>query len=171
MGTTPIYGFPYPDPSDLVANYPALGQQLAEDIEAELLVAGKILQVIQGTTSTQVSTSSLTAVTTGLTATITPSSATNKVFVIAQTAIAHNNTTNRSIYTLFRGTVAGTTLTRSSALGANIQTGLSLHFLDTPNTTSAQIYTLGFAVNNVGISAVAQANNFEASIVLMEVSA
>jgi hypothetical protein len=33
MGTTPIYGFPYPDPSDLVANYPALGQTLAEDVE------------------------------------------------------------------------------------------------------------------------------------------
>jgi hypothetical protein len=32
-GSTPIYGFPYPDPSDLVANYPALGQDLAEDIE------------------------------------------------------------------------------------------------------------------------------------------
>jgi hypothetical protein len=32
-GATPIYGFPYPDPSDLVANYPALGQDLAEDIE------------------------------------------------------------------------------------------------------------------------------------------
>ena len=36
MGTTPIYGFPYPDPSDLVANYPALGQQLAEDVETEI---------------------------------------------------------------------------------------------------------------------------------------
>ncbi len=32
-GSTPIYGFPYPQPSDLVANYPALGQDLAEDIE------------------------------------------------------------------------------------------------------------------------------------------
>jgi hypothetical protein len=32
-GATPIYAFPYPDPSDLVANYPALGQDLAEDIE------------------------------------------------------------------------------------------------------------------------------------------
>jgi hypothetical protein len=35
-GATPIYGFPYPDPSDLVANYPALGQQLAEDVEDEI---------------------------------------------------------------------------------------------------------------------------------------
>ena len=32
-GTTPVYGFPYPEPTDLVADYPALGQQLAEDIE------------------------------------------------------------------------------------------------------------------------------------------
>lgn len=39
-GTTPIYGFPYPEPSDLVANYPALGQELAEDIEAVLPTLG-----------------------------------------------------------------------------------------------------------------------------------
>jgi hypothetical protein len=39
MGTTPVFGFPYPDPSDLVANYPALGQQLAEDVETEILAA------------------------------------------------------------------------------------------------------------------------------------
>jgi hypothetical protein len=39
-GSTPIYGFPYPDPSDLVANYPALGQQLAEDIEDVLPTIG-----------------------------------------------------------------------------------------------------------------------------------
>lgn len=35
-GTTPVYGFPYPEPTDLVADYPALGQDLAEDIEAVL---------------------------------------------------------------------------------------------------------------------------------------
>ena len=32
-GSTPIYGFPYPEATDLVADYPALGQELAEDIE------------------------------------------------------------------------------------------------------------------------------------------
>ena len=35
-GSTPIYGFRYPDPSDLVANYPALGQELAQDMETVL---------------------------------------------------------------------------------------------------------------------------------------
>jgi len=44
-GSTPIYGFPYPDPSDLVANYPALGQQLAEDIEDVLPTVGSLVPV------------------------------------------------------------------------------------------------------------------------------
>lgn len=39
-GSTPIYGFPYPEPTDLVADYPALGQDLAEDIEAVLPTLG-----------------------------------------------------------------------------------------------------------------------------------
>jgi hypothetical protein len=33
-GSTPIYGLPYPQATDLVADYPALGQELAEDIES-----------------------------------------------------------------------------------------------------------------------------------------
>jgi hypothetical protein len=43
MGTTPVFGFPYPDPSDLVANYPALAQQLAEDVEDEIIASGGLV--------------------------------------------------------------------------------------------------------------------------------
>lgn len=32
-GSTPIYGFPYPQSTDLVADYPTLGQELATDVE------------------------------------------------------------------------------------------------------------------------------------------
>lgn len=35
-GTTPIYGLPYPQSSDLVSAYPALGQDLAEDLDGIL---------------------------------------------------------------------------------------------------------------------------------------
>jgi hypothetical protein len=49
-GTTPIYGFPYPEPSDLVANYPALGQQLAEDVETEISGLGSGLVHLNTTT-------------------------------------------------------------------------------------------------------------------------
>ena len=46
MGTTPIFGFPYPDPSDLVANYPALGQDLAEDVETVIAGLGAGLNIV-----------------------------------------------------------------------------------------------------------------------------
>jgi hypothetical protein len=49
MGTTPIYGFPYPDPSDLVANYPALGQDLAEDVETVISGLGVGLTLLSPT--------------------------------------------------------------------------------------------------------------------------
>lgn len=42
---TPIYGFPYPLSTDLVANYPALGQELAQDIEAVLPTVGGLALV------------------------------------------------------------------------------------------------------------------------------
>jgi hypothetical protein len=51
-GATPVFGFPYPDPSDLVANYPALGQQLAEDVEDEIIAAGGGLAHISTSTFT-----------------------------------------------------------------------------------------------------------------------
>jgi hypothetical protein len=58
MGTTPIYAFPYPDPSDLVANYPALGQDLAEDVETVIAALSSGLNhITTGTFSAASSTS------------------------------------------------------------------------------------------------------------------
>jgi hypothetical protein len=56
-GSTPIFGFPYPDPSDLVANYPALGQQLAEDVEDEIIASGGFSFITASTFTTQSSVS------------------------------------------------------------------------------------------------------------------
>ena len=66
-GSTPIYGFPYPDPSDLVANYPALGQQLAEDIEDVLPTLGGLAPA----TPTTIANSGGTATLSGNTVTFT----------------------------------------------------------------------------------------------------
>lgn len=70
-GTTPVYGFPYPEPTDLVADYPALGQQLAEDIEAVLPTVGGLSPIAPtsiansgGTASTTANTTTFTGVTT-----------------------------------------------------------------------------------------------------------
>jgi hypothetical protein len=53
-GSTPIYAFPFPQPSDLVANYPALGEDLAEDVEDTIIATGG-LQLINGPSGTNLS--------------------------------------------------------------------------------------------------------------------
>lgn len=81
-GTTPVYGFPYPEPTDLVADYPALGQQLAEDIEDVLPNLGKIRQVVRATdTTTRSTTSTSFTDITGMSVTITPQVATSLIYV------------------------------------------------------------------------------------------
>lgn len=69
-GSTPIYAFPYPQPSDLVANYPALGQQLAEDIEDVLPTLGGLVPMPPssiansgGSASTTINTTTFSGVT------------------------------------------------------------------------------------------------------------
>jgi hypothetical protein len=66
-GTTPVYGFPYPEPTDLVADYPALGQDLAEDIEAVLPTIGGLAPVAPTSIANSGGSASTTANTTTFT--------------------------------------------------------------------------------------------------------
>ena len=45
-GTTPIYGLPYPQSSDLVSAYPALGQDLAEDLDGILAAKADVSSIV-----------------------------------------------------------------------------------------------------------------------------
>jgi hypothetical protein len=51
-GSTPIYGFPYPQSTDLVADYPALGQELATDVENVISGLGSGLNLMTPTSIT-----------------------------------------------------------------------------------------------------------------------
>jgi hypothetical protein len=89
MGVTPIYNIPFAEPTDLVRDWPGLSEDVAEAVEAAIagvpVLAGIGSNVVQTVKTDVFSTTSATfANVTGLTATITPSSATAKVLVIAQ---------------------------------------------------------------------------------------
>ena len=175
-GATPIYGFPYPDPSDLVANYPALGQQLAEDVE-DVIDARKVLQVVNATYSTLTSTTSATFVTSGLSASITPSSDTSKILIIHDVAGEHLSASYISCITIFRGTVAGTNLGNASTgflvmyvNGTTVLGSMSMSFLDSPATTSSTTYTIGIRAT-AGATFRAQYNSTPSVLTLMEISA
>jgi hypothetical protein len=105
--------------------------------------AGKVLQVITATDSTQRSTTSGTFVTGSntLSLSITPSSASNKVFIIVNSSSYGNGL--QADYTIFRGetnlgTSGGITESQSN------WTALSMSILDSPSTTSATTYQVYF---------------------------
>jgi len=139
--------------------------------------AGSVLQVIQATNSTQVSTTSSSYVTTGLSASITPTSSSNKVLVIATTTERATVLTD-ILTTIFRGTVAGTNLAGAGGSGMSIKynnqasepSSVTNVFLDSPATTSATTYTFAFRSSVSGQSSNVQDANTLGTIILMEVA-
>ena len=97
---TSPFGFPYPEDTDLVRDWPDLSEDVADAVAAGLDAAGSagigsnVVQTVKTDVFTTTSTS-LTAVT-GLAATITPSSATSKVLIILS-LMATNSEPGRSI--------------------------------------------------------------------------
>lgn len=142
--------------------------------------AGAVLQVVQATIGGSViSTTSTSFVSTGLSASITPASATSKVLVSVNLTAFYSTVANTSgRWTIYRGVSniaptgsgtgqnfgeifasAGQTLNNSNAL-----------YLDSPATTSSTTYTIYFASNN-GNNVQFQPNNQTSTMVLMEIAA
>jgi hypothetical protein len=109
------------------------------------LGAGAVLQVVTATDSTERSTSSASFVTGSntLSVSITPSSASNKIFIITNTAAGNDG----NALTIFRD---ATNLGNGTAGMAFATSGVSacISVLDSPNTTSSITYQLYFRSTN-----------------------
>jgi len=116
--------------------------------------AGNILQVVQGTTSTRVENATTSYVDTGLSATITPTSSTNKILVFIHQQVQTSRSSNANgfgIQILRDSTIIYNPITNSTgpldqyiAIGGgtafNFYTVFSQTLLDSPSTTSAVTY-------------------------------
>ena len=155
---------------------------------------GKILQIVQATKQdTQdfaLSTGTLSDVT-GLSASITPSSSSNKVLVMFTVHIGQNSggsanayiNINRGGSDIFIGNASGSRTRGTSSVGMDMNSQYTLKiatqtFLDSPSTTSATTYKLragGFSsrtfhINRTIVDA-AEGNTATSTLTLMEVSA
>ena len=146
------WNIPYVAGTDLVADWPTDSQTLAEAIADGLDAASKLKQVVS-TTKTDAFAGSSTGwfTLTGLTATITPTSATSTVLAILTVGAMDASGASRKMIRVTRG---GTAIGVGDAAGSRTQTGLfvdfesinrvqssSWSFLDSPATTSATTYT------------------------------
>jgi hypothetical protein len=137
---------------------------------------GKILQVVQATYSTTTNSTSSTFADTGLTASITPSSASSKVLVFFSITYRKNegDAANRVGFKLFRGaTDLGVQMLDMGYMNsATIMQGqMMMNYLDTPATTSATAYKVQFNRGGSAGTATVQIDGNTSVMILMEVGA
>ena len=145
---------------------------------------GKVLQVVSATYSTATSSTSETYADTGLSASITPSSASSKVLILTSQQLYVVRSSDEvggcirimrgatSIYDPFgnRGAPFQLVYTSTQNGAAGI---ISYSYLDSPATTSATTYKTQLRVKNAANSSTAtvQENSSPSSIILLEIGA
>ena len=133
--------------------------------------AGQVIQVVTATTATSTSTTTTANfVSTNLTASITPSSSSNKVLILITTTTGISNGADSTFTTIFRGSTnvagSGNAISRAYAGQSTLTINHCLSFLDSPATTSSTAYTLYFANGNGGGCNI---NTYYPTITLLEV--
>ncbi len=164
-----------------LTNKSIVATQLTGTVATARLPVGTVLQVVQATTSTTTSSTSASFTdATNLAATITPSSATNKILVLCDIAVfiqADNSTTGG--VQIVRGSTAiyTDTLAIRDNVNANVAFGshIAFNYLDSPSTTSATTYKIQIqrtstAGTSYAFSVNASSSNIS-SITLMEIAA
>jgi len=136
---------------------------------------GKVLQVVQGTTTTNASNSTTTMADTNLSASITPSAATSKILVIVSqhSEKTNGNAGNTIALRLMRGATEVfinqyLLYTNSTVIGRGLQ---SFTYLDSPSTTSATTYKTQFANDGNNAAVSVQSSSQMSTIILMEIGA
>ena len=160
--------------SKLTGALPAIsGASLTGFTDAQM-PAGSVLQVVQGTIGAGASSTSTTYVATGLTATITPTSSSSKILVMAGGWLSTPANENHAALTLYRGS---TDLGNSygfgnfyTANGGYTESLASFNYLDSPSTTSATGYEV-YLRRGAGSGSVEFGSSARLStIILMEIA-
>jgi hypothetical protein len=140
---------------------------------------GSIVQVVYATTTTTFTTTSTTLQDTGFSASITPTSSSNKILVISNNSMYVNVNGQGTSYVYCKASLArGSTQLQNQNLASNtgltsiqdIASSLDMTCLDSPATTSSVTYKVYIASNNVAFST-SFSSQGNSSLTLIEVKA
>ena len=141
---------------------------------------GKVLQVVQATTSTATEVASTSYADSGLSASITPSSASNKVLVIVtqNLQISRSDNDTKGFAKLLRDSTdividSIMEVTTGNSTSNLLQVNHSICYLDSPATTSSTTYKTQIKTSNTANSGkiIAQDSSSASQITLIEIGA
>jgi hypothetical protein len=142
---------------------------------------GTVLQVVSANYNTYTSTTSTSLVSSGLTASITPTSSSSKILVIVNPllAVLRNSSMGMASLQIVRGATSIYSAERALAIDAGtfLSVNCVISVVDSPATTSSTTYTLNFCRYNTNTDAV-RLNDYNtvpptvgSTITLMEIAA
>jgi hypothetical protein len=144
-------------------------------VSATQQYSGRVLQVVQGTYSTETETSSGSFVDTGLSVSITPTSSTSKILAILNMSGVGKNTNNTTVRIgLVRSsTNIGTAFDGgyNNSTTANYIGSVDIIVLDSPATTSSTTYKAQFLSAGGNAAARIGSSNSISTLTLMEIAA
>jgi hypothetical protein len=149
-----------------------------QSIPKAALPTGSVLQVVNATQGTEVSSATGTLITSGLTVSITPLFSTSRILVIANLNGVGHTTNNTSVESYLRRNnvtdLALMSLIASAADGVTNQTvdvgSVSITFLDSPATTSSTSYSVWFKSQQGNATVYVQRYGSRSSITVMEIA-
>ena len=145
-------------------------------------VGGKVLQVVNAESTTTVNLTSTTYTDSSLSASITPSSTSNKILVLINQEIAIHDTNDviggavkilRDSTTIYGGVTAFQLYVQNTGGSVNntqFYYPCNLNVLDSPSSTSALTYKTQIRSYQAGDTIVSQPDSMESSITLMEIA-
>jgi hypothetical protein len=159
--------------TDTLTNKSIVATQLTGTIAAARLPAGSVLQIVNASFATETSSSSSTYADTGLTASITPSSVSNKVLILVNIPVAKGGTDTYAGLRLLNGST--TIITFSVEAGFTATTGqnsfsMGTNYLDSPATTSSTTYKVQFNSQTNSSRTYICGSGSRATMTLMEIA-
>jgi hypothetical protein len=107
-------------------------------------IPGHVIQVVEGTTTTQLAHNSTSYAATSITASITPTSTSSKILVTVTSNLESNSAGEFGWYSIHRGStnIAESQIGQSSGTSGSPISPICIQKLDAPSTTSAVTYAL-----------------------------
>ena len=138
--------------------------------------AGSVIQVVQGQLTTQASTTSTSFVDTGLSASITPSSASSKILVMYSAGTGSSSTAGGAVNRILRGATEILLQGVAYSGAGSVYGTASATYLDSPATTSSVTYKIQQASQSASSTAFFNSDfgsftGERATITLMEIAA
>ena len=157
-----------------ISTIDATGLSQSQIVSAINMPTGTVIQVVQGTTSSPIGSTTAVNVATNLTASITPQFSTSRILVSGMIWVSASLSTTQPVITLYRNGSSATSTGYGfgniySTAGGYSEAVIPFSYLDSPASTSSLTYTLyGRNASTVGAAAFGDSNRL-AVIILQEI--